>query len=79
MKVEHATIHTGPYADELARSLHTLALVLGTDIFFRNGAYRPETEEGSGDDLDRNLLKNYVEETINQQIEAINERKLNKG
>ena len=46
MKVEYATIHTGPYADELARSLHTLALVLGTDIFFRNGAYRPETEEG---------------------------------
>ena len=46
MEVEHATIHTGPYADELARSLHTLALVLGTDIFFRNGAYRPETEEG---------------------------------
>ena len=46
MKVEHATIHTGSYADELARSLHTLALVLGTDIFFRNGAYRPETEEG---------------------------------
>lgn len=44
--MEHATIHTGPYADELARSLHTLALVLGTDIFFRNGAYRPETEEG---------------------------------
>lgn len=41
-----ATTHTGPYADELARSLHTLALVLGTDIFFRNGAYRPETEEG---------------------------------
>ena len=46
MEVEHATIHTGPYADELARSLHPLALVLGTDIFFRNGTYRPETEEG---------------------------------
>ena len=38
--------NTGPYADELARSLHTLALVLGMDIFFRNGAYRPESEEG---------------------------------
>ena len=44
--VETVQIHYGPYADELARSLHTLALVLGTDIFFRNGAYRPETEEG---------------------------------
>ena len=33
-------------ADEYTRSHHALALVLGTDIFFRNGAYRPETEEG---------------------------------
>ena len=44
--VETVQIHYGPYADELARSLHPLALVLGTDIFFRNGTYRPETEEG---------------------------------
>ena len=44
--VETVQIHYGPYADELARSLHTLALVLGMDIFFRNGAYRPESEEG---------------------------------
>ena len=44
--VETVQIHYGPYADELARSLHTLALVLGVDIFFRNGTYRPETEEG---------------------------------
>ena len=36
----------GPAADEYTRSHHTLALVLGTDIFFRNGAYRPESEEG---------------------------------
>ena len=36
----------GPAADEYTRSHHALALVLGTDIFFRNGAYRPETEEG---------------------------------
>ena len=36
----------GPAADEYTRSHHALALVLGTDIFFRNGSYRPETEEG---------------------------------
>ena len=36
----------GPAADEYTRSHHALALVLGTDIFFRNGAYRPESEEG---------------------------------
>ena len=41
-----AVIHTGMYADEYARSFHALALVVGTDIYFRNGAYKPETEEG---------------------------------
>ena len=40
------TMVYGPAADEYTRSHHALALVLGTDIFFRNGAYRPETEEG---------------------------------
>ena len=40
------TIVYGPAADEYTRSHHALALVLGTDIFFRNGAYRPESEEG---------------------------------
>lgn len=44
--VEHATIHTGSYADGLARSLNSLALVIGTDIYFRSNAYKPETEEG---------------------------------
>ena len=36
----------GPAADEYTRSLNALAITIGTDIFFRNGAYRPETEEG---------------------------------
>ena len=39
-------IHTGPYADELARSMYALAVTMGTDIYFRNGAYKPETEDG---------------------------------
>ena len=33
-------------ADEYTRSLNALAITIGMDIFFRNGAYRPETEEG---------------------------------
>ena len=40
------TMVYGPAADEYTRSHHALALVLGMDIFFRNGAYWPETEEG---------------------------------
>lgn len=42
----HATIHTGMSADEYTRSFHVLALTIGSDIFFRNGAYKPETEDG---------------------------------
>jgi hypothetical protein len=46
-----ADIHTsvivyGPSADELARSNNALAVTIGTAIYFRNGAYKPETEEG---------------------------------
>jgi len=26
--------------------MHVIALAIGTDIYFRNGAYKPETEEG---------------------------------
>lgn len=39
-------IHIGAYADEYARSMHAMAFTIGATIFFRNGAYRPETEEG---------------------------------
>ena len=44
--LENATIHTGPAADEFVRSLNALAVTIAGDIYFRNGAYRPETEEG---------------------------------
>ena len=44
--IEKALIHAGPSADEFARSLNALAITIGRDIYFRNGAYRPETEEG---------------------------------
>ena len=46
MGLGEVTMVYGPAADEYTRSHHALALVLGMDIFFRNGAYRPETEEG---------------------------------
>ena len=45
-EIEEATIHTGPYANELARTFNVLALAIGSDIFFRHNAYKPETEEG---------------------------------
>jgi hypothetical protein len=45
-KVENAMVHIGPSADEYARTFNALAVTIATDIYFRNGAYRPETEEG---------------------------------
>lgn len=36
----------GPGANEYARSRHALALAVLDTIYFRSGAYRPETEEG---------------------------------
>lgn len=44
--IETANIHIGDYANELAMRMNALALAFGYDIYFRNGAYRPETEEG---------------------------------
>lgn len=44
--IEKAKIIYGPSADEYTRSHHALALVAADKIYFRNGAYKPETEEG---------------------------------
>lgn len=44
--LENVKIIYGPSADEYARSNHALALTIANRIYFRNGAYRPETEEG---------------------------------
>jgi hypothetical protein len=39
-------IHTGPYANEYARSFNALALVFANEIYFRNNAFTTYTEEG---------------------------------
>jgi hypothetical protein len=39
-------LHYGPSADEYVRSFNALAIAIGSDIFFRRGAYRPENEDG---------------------------------
>lgn len=44
--VETAMIHTGPAADEFARSMNALAVTIAGDIYFRNNAYNPHDEEG---------------------------------
>ena len=44
--LENVNIIYGPSADEFTRSHHALALAVADTIYFRNGAYKPETEEG---------------------------------
>lgn len=44
--LEEVNIIYGPAADEFTRSHHALALAVADTIYFRNGAYKPETEEG---------------------------------
>ena len=45
-EIDTAIVHLGMYANEYTRSLNALAITIGNDIYFRNGAYKPETEEG---------------------------------
>ena len=46
--VEKVLVHTGSYANEIARSFNALAVTLAADIYFRNGTYNPTSEEGRG-------------------------------
>lgn len=39
-------IHTGPEADTMARALRADAFTCGSEVFFRDGAYRPGTRAG---------------------------------
>lgn len=44
--LEDVKILYGSGADEYTRSHHALAIAVADRIYFRNGAYKPETEEG---------------------------------
>lgn len=72
---EEATVHTGFYADEYTRSYHALALTIGSHIYFRNGAYKPETEEGRSilahelTHVAQNSLKGFVDNSTKDELE----------
>lgn len=70
-KINNPIIHTGTYADELSRSLHAMAFAIANHIYFRNGAYKPETEEG------RSLLAHELKHVSqnNEKILADNRTK----
>ena len=44
--IESATIHYGPGADEMARSINSMAFVIANDIYFRSNKFDPNAGEG---------------------------------
>jgi hypothetical protein len=43
---ETAILHIGPYADEMTRAVHALAITEGRDVYFRSGVYQSADETG---------------------------------
>ena len=58
--LEGVRVHTGAEADQLARSVQSVAFTSGQDIFFREGAYNPHTQEG------QKLIAHEATHTIQQ-------------
>jgi len=54
-------IHTDAEADELSRQLGAEAFTTGHDVFFREGAYQPESESGKG------LIAHELTHVVQQQ------------
>lgn len=46
--LHHVHVHANDRSDRAAQSINAVAFTLGSEIFFRNGEYRPETLEGRG-------------------------------
>jgi len=45
-RLDGVRVHTGAEADTAARALGARAFAIGADVFFRDGAYRPEQPDG---------------------------------
>lgn len=54
-------VHTGPRADESARSISAQAYTAGTDVVFRSGAYQPDTPAG------RHVLAHELAHVVQQR------------
>ena len=54
-------VHSGPDADGLSRAIQAEAFTTGSDIFFRDGRYRPESSKG------RELLAHELTHVVQQR------------
>ena len=61
-------IHTDAQADQLSRSLDARAFATGSDIFFRNGAFRPEAESG------QHLLAHELTHVVQQNSNLVSRK-----
>ncbi|MDR2096187.1 MAG: DUF4157 domain-containing protein, partial [Treponema sp.] len=77
--IETARIHVGSFADELASAMNALAVVLAEDVYFRQGAYQPESELGRkilahelthiAQYADKRTVKNTPREELEEEAE----------
>ena len=61
-------IHTDAEADRLSRQLDAEAFTTGKDVFFREGAYQPESETGKG------LIAHELTHVVQQQEAPVAQR-----
>ncbi len=79
-------IHTGFYADEYARSFNALAITIANDIYFRNGAYNPHSEEGRRtlthelthvvQHAEKRITKNVTEKELEEEAEQADKQEI---
>ena len=53
-------VHTGDYAARMSRDLHAKAFTVGSDIYFNNGTFSPESQAG------KHLLAHELTHTVQQ-------------
>lgn len=66
-------VHTGPTADEAARSVNAEAFTVGQDIAFRSGVYRPMTENG------KKLLAHELTHVVQQGKATVRSNRISNG
>ncbi|MDY6912509.1 MAG: DUF4157 domain-containing protein, partial [Chloroflexota bacterium] len=68
----NVNIHTDGSADSLAQALQAKAFTVGNDVFFREGAYQPDSE--SGKKLLGHELTHVIQQTPQASLNAILQR-----
>lgn len=63
-------IHTGPQADQLSQSIQAKAFTTGNDVFFRQGAYAPNSPGG------QELLAHELTHVVQQQPSTVAPRSM---